>query len=83
MSNKKAKSERRELVSDQLRRAIRDCGVSRYMLARESGVSQAALSLFMNGHRGLSMTALDALGECLNLRVTVGRKPTNSKGEGK
>ncbi len=26
---------------------------------------------------------VDALGECLDLRVTVSRKPTNSKGEGK
>jgi len=62
-------------VSDQLRQAIDDSGLTRYRIAQETGISETALSLFYNGHRGLSMEALNALGECLQLTIHVGRKP--------
>jgi predicted transcriptional regulator len=48
-------------LSDQLRRAIRDCGQTRYKIAKSTGVSQSALSLFCSGKRGLSMEAIDSL----------------------
>jgi transcriptional regulator with XRE-family HTH domain len=63
------------LVSDQLRKAIDDSGLSRYRIAKETGVSQTALALFYNGQRGLSMKALNALGKCLELKIVLGRKP--------
>jgi transcriptional regulator with XRE-family HTH domain len=66
---------RTKLVSDQLRRAIDDSGLSRYSIAQETGISQTALSLFYCGHRGLSSKALDKLGECLQLTIHLGRKP--------
>jgi len=58
-----------------LRQAIDDSGLTRYRIAQETGISETALSLFYNGHRGLSMEALNALGECLQLTIHVGRKP--------
>jgi transcriptional regulator with XRE-family HTH domain len=75
MVRKKTKPKRTKLVSDQLRQAIDDCGLTRYRIARETGVSETALSLFYNGQRGLSSKALDALGECLQLTIHLGRKP--------
>ncbi len=52
-----------------------DSGLTRYRIARETGLSQSTLAQFSNGHRGLSMTALDALGEFLQRTITSGRKP--------
>ena len=62
-------------MSDQLRRAIDDSGLTRYRIAQETGISETALSLFYNGQRGLSMKALNALGDCLQLTIHLGRKP--------
>lgn len=69
-----AKKRSRQLT-DQLRQAIDDCGLSRYEIAKESGIDESALAKFYNGHRGLSMEALNALGECLQLTIHLGRKP--------
>ena len=63
------------LVTDQLRQAIDDSGLTRYRIAQETGVSESTLAQFYNGHRGLSMNALNALGEFLDLKIVLGRKP--------
>ena len=49
-------------VSDQLRSLIRNSGVTCYQIAKATGVSNAALSRFLSGERGLSSKALDILG---------------------
>jgi len=67
-------------LSDQLRQAIDDCGLSRYEIAKQTGIDESALAKFYNGHRGLSMEALNALGEFLQLTIHLGRKP-GRKGE--
>jgi transcriptional regulator with XRE-family HTH domain len=72
---------RTNLLTDQIRQAIDDSGLTRYRIAKETGISESALAQFYNGHRGLSMGALNALGEFLQLRVTLGRKPGPKKGE--
>jgi len=58
-------------VSDQIRRLVDASGMSRYRIAQITGIDQSALSRFMSGERGLSSTALDALGELLDLQVVV------------
>jgi transcriptional regulator with XRE-family HTH domain len=73
MSNMAKK--RTNLLTDQLRQAIDDSGLTRYRIAKETGISESALAQFYNGHRGLSMEALNALGEFLQLRIILGRKP--------
>jgi len=62
-------------LTDQLRQAIDDCGLTRYQIAKQTGIDESALAKFYNGHRGLSMEALNALGEFLQLKITLGRKP--------
>jgi hypothetical protein len=57
-------------LSDQLRTAIAKSGISRYEISKRTGVSQAALSKFVLGHRGLSMKAIDAVGVLLGLSIT-------------
>jgi len=71
---------RTELLTDQLRQAIDDSGLTRYQIAKGTGIDESALAKFYNGHRGLSMDALNALGEFLQLTIILGRRPTK-KGE--
>ena len=62
-------------ISDQLRRAIDESGISRYRIAKETAIDESTLAKFYNGHAGLSMEALDRLGEYLQLTITLGRMP--------
>lgn len=66
---------RNNLLTDQLRQVIDDSGLTRYEIAKETGIDESALAKFYNGRRGLSMEALNALGEFLQLKIILGRKP--------
>lgn len=50
-------------------------GLSRYRIAKEIGVSQATLSRFMSGQRGLSLAVVDRL--CDLLGVSIVTTPKN------
>ncbi len=69
-----AKRVKVESMNDQMRRLIRDSGQTCYQIAKDTGVSNAALSRFLSGERGLSSRALDTLGKHLGWTVTA--KPT-------
>ncbi len=75
MAKKQSKMKRGRTMADQLRQAIDDSGMTRYRIAQETGINEAALSKFYLGQRGLSMKALNKLGECLQLEIRLGRKP--------
>lgn len=62
-------------LTDQLRRAIDDSGLTRYRISKETGISESTLAQFYNGHRGLSMDALNVLVEFLQLELVKRRKP--------
>jgi len=59
----------RPLLSDQLRQAIAVSSLTRYRISQETGISQAALSLFCARKRGLSLQSVDALVALLNLEL--------------
>ena len=65
------KRRKRRTVSDQLRRAIEGSGLTRYQIAKVTGVSQSMLSRFMAGQSGLSTTSLDKLSELLDLEIVM------------
>ena len=67
-------------MTDQIRQAIDDSGLTRYRISQETGIDESALAKFYNGHRGLSMDALNRLGKFLGLRIVMDRKP-ESKGK--
>ena len=70
------RSKRTTKVTDQLRRLVRESGVTCYQIAKATGVSNAALSRFLSGERGLSCEAMDALGEYFGWQVIAkGHKP--------
>ena len=56
-------------LSDQIRKAVRTCGQTRYAIAKATGISQATLSRFVNGERGLPMNTLDTLAAYLDLNI--------------
>lgn len=68
MSKRKSKP-----ISDQLRQAIQESDLTRYRIAQETGIDESALAKFFNGKRGLSLEAIDRLGELLKLRVVSDR----------
>jgi transcriptional regulator with XRE-family HTH domain len=65
-------------ISDQIRAAILNAGISRYELARRSGVSEAALSKFVNG-RSITTALLDRLAHPLGLRLIVRKSSTRTE----
>lgn len=69
---------KRKLISNQLRDAIATAGATRYEISKQTGVAQSALSRFMSGERGLTSSAIDVLGEYLDLELTK-RKPRGRK----
>jgi len=71
---------RTKLLTDQLRKAIDDSGLTRYRISKETGISETALALFYNGQRGLSMHAMNSLGQFLELEIISRRKPSEPKG---
>lgn len=59
-------------LSEQVRRAIRECGLTQYRISKAAGIDRSTLHRFMTGERGLPMKTLDRLAEVLDLRVSVG-----------
>jgi transcriptional regulator with XRE-family HTH domain len=67
-------------LTEQLRAAVKNCGMTLGELTKATDIDKAALSRFLNGHRGVSMEAMDALGELLGLRIVANKtKPTKGK----
>ena len=58
------------MLSEQVREAIRECGVSVYQLAFQVKVEENSLRRFLKGDAGLSQVSLDKIGKALNLKVT-------------
>ena len=59
--------------TDQLRRIIQTCGMTRAELARLSGVAESVLSRFVNGETDMSMGNIDKLATVLKIDL-VSRK---------
>ena len=70
---------RHQKLSDQLRQAVLDAGVSRYRIAQDACIDEAALSKFVHGERGLSLDTLDRLAEYLKLEITTRREKRQRK----
>ena len=56
-------------VSEQVRRAIKDSGMTRYEIAKRSGVSQSTLSRFVLGTASITLDRLDVLAPLLGLTL--------------
>ena len=69
-------------MSDQIRQAVNDSGLSRYAICKAGKVDQATFSRFMRGQVGLSLPTLDALADVLGLNIIAsGERPEIPKGK--
>jgi plasmid maintenance system antidote protein VapI len=57
-------------VTDQLRDAIENCGLSQLQIAKAADVHQAALNRFVRRERGLTDRAIDKLCKYFGMRLT-------------
>lgn len=56
-------------MSTTLRKSIESCGVTRYRIAKETGIGQSVLSRFMTGKTSLSLDAVDTLAAFMGLEL--------------
>ena len=66
-------------IYEQLRKAIRAGGKSRYKLWQETGIDQGQLAQFMAGESGLSVESTERLIEALELEVIIRPKEAGPK----
>ncbi len=71
----KARVKQRKAVSEVLRTAIEQSGLSLYRVARNAGVGYTTLHRFMHRERSLSMDALDKLCASLGLELQPKKNP--------
>jgi transcriptional regulator with XRE-family HTH domain len=62
-------------LSEQIRKAIKGSGLSRYRIAKEIGVSQSTVSRFCAGRNGISLELIDRLGTLLGMSITTKNLP--------
>ena len=74
------KTRHHKKLSEQLTEAILKCGQTRYQIAKATGITEATLSKYVNGHHGLSQETVDILGEYLGLRLVVDKTLQTRKG---
>ena len=67
-------AKRRIKLSEQIRRAVDDCGQTRAAIGQAADIDESTLSRFMSGERGLSMKTLDRLADYLDLNITLGKR---------
>jgi len=61
-------------IYDEIRAAIERGDKSRYRISKETGISESALSLFMNGKRGLSVERMEQVAKSLGLSITLAKR---------
>ena len=66
-------------ITDQLKKAINESGLSRFEIARRSGVEESALSRFVNGKRSLVIESVDRLADVLGLSLISTKKRGRTK----
>lgn len=57
------------LLSEQIRQAVRESGMSMLAVARAVETDKATMSRFLSGERGLRLSTIDKVGSLLGLRV--------------
>ncbi len=66
-------------LTERVRKAIEESGMTRYEIARRTGVQESTLSRFMSGKASLTLDTLDMLAKELGLELTVRGKRRSRK----
>ncbi len=64
-------------LSDQIRRAVDESGLSRYRICKDLGIPESSLSRFMAGHGAMSLQRIDELAEYLGLELKRRSRPAS------
>jgi predicted transcriptional regulator len=80
MAKKKTKGKGRLPFSERFKQAIDGSGLTRYRIAKDSGVAQSTISQFMNGKRSLSLKAVDRIAEVIDLEFISKQPQEQSEG---
>lgn len=72
-------AKKRVTLSEQIRRAVNESGMSRYAICKAIGVHESGMSRFMNGQGGLQLNNLDALSDLLNLNLEKLKRKAGAK----
>lgn len=64
-------------ASEQLRKAVENCGQSRYAIAKATGIPASVLSRFVASGAGLRSQNFDRL--CAHLGLVLAPKPTKTR----
>lgn len=71
---------KRQTITEQIRKAIRQSGMTRYRISQETGINQGTLSRFMSGEvKAMKSDTLDRLADLLDLEIVT----RNGKPKGK
>ena len=62
-------SQQAKAISEEVRRIVLACGLSRYQICKAIGMDQSVMSRFIKGTGGISTPMLDALGELLGFGI--------------
>jgi transcriptional regulator with XRE-family HTH domain len=65
-----SKSKPKPTMTEVLKTAIEESGVSRYRIAQDTGILETSLSRFMRGETSLRLDKADRLAAYLGLRLT-------------
>jgi transcriptional regulator with XRE-family HTH domain len=64
-----SKSKTKPTMTDVLRTAIQESGLTRYRIATDTGIGETSLMRFMRGETSLRLDRADALAEYLGLEL--------------
>ena len=73
------KPTKHSLLSEQIRHAVRESGLSMLGVARAVETDKATMSRFLSGERGLRLSTIDKLGTLLGLRIVGGSPRKGTK----
>lgn len=60
-------------MADQVRQAIDQCGLTRYRIAKQTEITEGALSRFMAGERDMNLRTLEKIAPVIGVRLVVDR----------
>jgi transcriptional regulator with XRE-family HTH domain len=66
-------------ILDEIRKAIKASGKSRYRLSKEASIPQSHLSRLMTGEKALSIDSLERLINALGLEIIIRTKTTKKR----
>ena len=67
-------------MADQVRKAIVNCGLTQYAIAKQTGISKGGLSRFTRGERDMNLRTLDKLVPVIGMRLVIDRPKRRKKG---